>query len=107
MSIIQRTLIVQLYLRATFNLQEHKGHSEGILEIEIIAKFNVLSTVADRQHLGRSRTVKNIDSTESVREDVTHNPQKIIERRSEEFQISKTSLWHILREDLKCYLYKI
>ena len=42
-----------------------------------------------------------------MRQDVTHNPQKSVIRRLEELQISKISLWRILREDLKCYLYKI
>ena len=42
-----------------------------------------------------------------MREDVTHNQQKSARRCSENLQISKTSLWRILREDLECYPYKI
>ena len=70
----------------------------------IVATFKALGAVTDRQHPGRSRTVRSIDNIESVRQDVTHNPQKSVRRRSEELQISKTSLWRILREDSKCYL---
>ena len=56
-------------------------------------------TVADRQH--------HFDNIESVRQDVTHNPQKLAKRRSEKLQIFKTSSWRTLREDLKYYSYKI
>ena len=73
----------------------------------IVVKFKALGTVADWQHPARSRTVRSIDNIESVRHDVTYNPQKSIRRRSEEIKICKTSLWRILREDLKCYSYKI
>ena len=41
-----------------------------------------------------------------MRQNVTHNPQQS-GRRSQELQISKTSLWRILGEYLKCYPYEI
>ena len=61
----------------------------------------------DIQHPGRSRTVRSIDNIESARQDVTHNPQKSLRGRSEDLQIFKTYLLSILKEDLKCYPYKI
>ena len=71
----------------------------------IVTKFKAPVTVADRQQHGWSRTVRSIDNVESVRQDVTHSPQKSVIWRSEELQISKTALWCILRENLKCYPY--
>ena len=44
-------------------------------------KFEVLGTVAVRQQPRRSQTGKSIDNIESVRQDVTHNPQKSVRRR--------------------------
>ena len=73
----------------------------------IVAKFKAPVTIAGRQHPGRSRTVKSIDNVESVRQDVTHSPRKSVIIRSEELQISKTSWWLMLREDLECYPYTI
>ena len=64
----------------------------------IIATFKTLCIVADRQHPGRSRTVRNIDNIESERQDFTYSTQKSVRRHSEELLISKTSL---------CYPYKI
>ena len=40
----------------------------------IVAKVKALGIVADRQHPCRSRTVRNIDNLEYMRQDVTHNP---------------------------------
>ena len=61
----------------------------------IVAKFKAFCTVAERQHTGRSRTVRSIDNIESVSQDVTHYLQKSVRKRSEELYISKTSLWRI------------
>ena len=72
----------------------------------IFAKFKALGTVADRHHSCRSRTVRSIDNIETVRQDVTHNPQNSVRLRSEELQICKTFLWRLLR-GFKCYAYKI
>ena len=50
----------------------------------IVAKFKTAGTATDRQLPGWSRTVRHIVNIESVRQDVTHNPQKSIRRCSEE-----------------------
>ena len=94
LSIIQRTLIAQLYFENDCSVvRTQKGfrrNTENINHPSLrcirlnVAKFKALSIVSDRQFTGRSRTVRSIDYIESVRQDVTHNPQKSIVRRSEE-----------------------
>ena len=109
-STILRTLIVQLSFESKCpvvrtqtafrrNTRNRNHPSPRCIRL-IVAKFKALGTVANRQHPGRSRTARSIDNIESVRQDVTHNPQKSVRRRSEELQISKTSLRRILGEDL-------
>ena len=79
LSIIQQTQIVRLYLRATVQLLKHKRntgninhHSPRCIRL-IVAKLKAFGTGADRQNLGRSRTVRSIDNIAYVRQDVTHN----------------------------------
>ena len=119
LSIIQRTLIVQLYIesncsvvrtrtqRAFVRNTGNRNHPSPCCIRLIVAKLKALGTVADREHPGRSRTVRGIDNIESVRQKITHNPHKSVRRRSEEPQISKTFLWCIFSEDLKHYPYEI
>ena len=114
--IIEQTLIVQLYFESNSSVVRtrrafrsnigNKNHPSPCCIRLIVPKFKALGTVADRQHPGRSRTLKNIDNIKFACQDVTHNPRKSV-RRSEELQISKPCLWRILREDLMRYLYKI
>ena len=114
LSIIQRILIVQRYFESNCSVvRTERAFRRGFRNIYhppprcIAAKFKALCIVTDRQHPGRSRRVRSIDNIESVRQGITHNPQKSLRRHSEEHQISKTSLWLILRDDLNCYPYKI
>ena len=115
--IIHPTLMVQLYFKSNCSVVRiqrvfrritgNRNHPSPRCLRLIVATFKPHGKVVDRQHPGRSRTVSCIDNIESVRQDITHGPQKSVGRRSEELLISKTSLWHMLRKDLKCYPYKI
>ena len=116
LSIIQLTLIVQLNFESKCSVRTQRAFIRNTGNMNhpspscirlIVAKFKALGTVADKQRPDRSRTIRSIDNIESVLQDVTHNPQKSVRRRSEEIQILKTYLWRILSEDLKCYLYII
>jgi len=117
LSIKQRSHIVQLYFennsstvatqRAFRRIYANRNGPSPRCIRRIVAKFKELGNVQDRQRLGRSRTGRSIDKIESVRQDVAATPQKSVSRRSDELQISKTTLWRILKKDLKCYPYKI
>ena len=98
LSIIQRTLIVQLYFESNCSV-----HSEAILEMEIITHLAVFALVSldlrhlaqlrvDSEHPDRSKIVRLVASIESARHDVIHNPQRSVRRRSGELQISETTL---------------
>ena len=84
-------MIVQLLL------QEHKGHSERIVELYIVPRFalfalfslNLGHLTQSRIDPGQSRTVRSINNIEYVLQDVNHNLQKSVRKRSEELRISK------------------
>ena len=88
LSIIQRTLIVQIYFESNCSVvrtqRAFRRNTGNIYHLSprcirlIVAKLKALGTVGARQHPGRSRTVRSIDNIESVRQDVTHNLQKFV-----------------------------
>ena len=85
LSIIQLTLMVQFYLESSCSVaRTQKAFRRNCGNINHlsprcihfnVANFKALGRIADRQDSGRSRTVS-IDNIESVRQDVTHIPQK-------------------------------
>ena len=85
-----RTLNVQLYFESNSSVVRtqrafrkntgNRNHPSPRCFRIIVAKLKAFGTVADRQHPGRSRTARSIDNIESVRQNVTDNPQESVRR---------------------------
>jgi hypothetical protein len=63
-----------------------------------------LSKTETRMCINGVRTAANIAA---VQEQVVRSPKKPVDRRSNELQISETSLRRIMKNDIGCYLYKV
>lgn len=73
----------------------------------VIKNFETRYTLQDLPKPGRARTARTPQNIATVRQNVEACPETSVRRRAQEVGISQTSLWKILRKDLKFYPYKI
>jgi len=71
-----------------------------ILYINLIQKFESTGSVDNVKPPERERTVRTVENIAAVRESVSNELSLSIPRRSQQLNISRTSLWRILHLDL-------
>ena len=73
----------------------------------VVDKFESTGSVNDRPTPVRRRNARSAENIATIRESVQENPRQSIPRRAQEFGLSQTSTWRILRRDLSLHPYKI
>ena len=63
-------------------------------------KFEETGFVKDVQTSVRARQIQSDENIAAVRESVAENPKKSISRRSQQFELTQTRTWKILRNYL-------
>lgn len=70
-------------------------------------KFKFQGTISDLPRSGRMRSKRTNRKIDLVKEDVAENPRISIRHRCQQLNLSRTTIWRILRKDIQFYLYKI
>ena len=73
----------------------------------LVARFVETGSVGDLKKFPRPRTARSSENVAAVAESVREIPGTSIRHRSQELNISRTSLQRILRKDLHLQAYKI
>lgn len=74
---------------------------------KLVNKFESTFSLHDVVVTARQRNARSEENIDMVRQSVAGDPNVSIPRRCQQLQISKTTLWRILREDLNLRAYKI
>ncbi|KAJ8968385.1 hypothetical protein NQ314_002336 [Rhamnusium bicolor] len=74
---------------------------------DVVAKFGETGSVRDRSKTGRPRSARNPENIERVRESVNDDSSISTRRRSNELELTRTSLRRVLTLDLHFFPYKI
>ena len=116
--IVEKYLKYKSFAKAQNDFKRH-FHSKDSPSKQLITywvkKFRKYGTVhnlnakspAKESHSGRPRSVRNQANIDNVRESVGRSPKKSLRRRSQELNISRSSLRVILVKDLNMYPYSI
>lgn len=117
LSVEQRILVVKTHysngesvtatlrrLRATMGRNE--APSVSAIH-KIIRKFEASGSVGDKKSPGRARSGRSLLNQEIVFDNVMTSPQKSVRRRSQELNMSVSTVQRILRQDLHLHPYKI
>lgn len=73
----------------------------------LIQKFEGTGSTVNRKVAVRRRTTRSLENIAVVHESVTENPQTSIRRRSQQLDISRSTLHRILTKDLHMHAYKM
>lgn len=73
----------------------------------IVDKFESTYSLLNVRVPVRQRTGRSTENIAAVRASVENEPNQSIPRRSQELGISQSTLWRILRKDLRLHPYKI
>lgn len=73
----------------------------------VIENFEKRYTLGEVPRVGRPRSVRTTSHIEAVRVSVGESPGTSVRRRAQELNVSKTSLWKMMRKDLLFFPYKI
>ncbi|OAD53117.1 hypothetical protein WN48_10746 [Eufriesea mexicana] len=113
----QRVFIVEQYFKSNEGLAAtvRNFHTKygGISDLtspivkKLIKKFREAGSISDLRHSGRPSTSRSTQNIEAVRESAAKNPRISIRHRSQELDISKSSLQRILMKDLHLPIYKV
>lgn len=116
-SLEERIFVVQAYYASNNSVKStirkfaekfgeaNKPHRKTVSRI--VSKFEETGSVKDRPADIHARSVRNQESVQRVREDVSDHPETSIRRRSRQLGIPSTSLHRILHEDLHNRAYKV
>lgn len=66
-----------------------------------------IGSVLNAKHTGRKRSARSEANINQVRADTQARPNVSLSKRSTQLELSKTSLWRILKKDLSLFRYKI
>jgi len=115
-SVEQRVQIIKFYyqnqcsVRETFRAlhdfySRHNRPAESTIRC-LMTKFESIGSINNQSTPVRRRNARSAENIAAVRESVRKNSRSI-SRRSQEFGLSATSTWRILRRDLGLHPYKI
>ena len=117
LSVPQRTKIVEFYLLSQKSIiltqrryRAHFNTRDALTKKTIravVAKFGETGSVRDRSKTGRPRSARNPENIERVRESLNDVPSTSTRRRSNELELTRTSLRRVLKLDLHFFPYKI
>uniref|UniRef100_A0A8D9BNJ8 DUF4817 domain-containing protein n=1 Tax=Cacopsylla melanoneura TaxID=428564 RepID=A0A8D9BNJ8_9HEMI len=93
-------------LRSIF-IRQNCPNSTSICRLVCKFESTYLFSLSDVPVPMRQRSARNGANIAVERESIRNNPNQSIPRRSQELGLSLTSLWRILRKDLKLHHYKI
>lgn len=116
-TIEQRQQIVRIFyensnsVRRTFRALRaiygrHNRPTETTIR-RIITKFESTGSVADRSNPVRRRIARSNETIAAVAESVSQNRRMSVRCLSQEFGLSKSTTWRILRKDLGLHPYKV
>lgn len=72
----------------------------------VIEKFRDTGSISDLKHSGRPSTSRSAQNIQAVRQSVAEAPKTSIRHRSQQLDISRSSLQRILTKDLHLHAYK-
>lgn len=109
LTIAEKVRIVRLYTQCQENAreasrrfaQETNGSVAPMTVIRINSTFDETGSVADRPRSGRPRSGRSDENVQTVQEIITKEPTTSTRRLSAESQIKHSSVYRILKKDLK------
>lgn len=85
-----------------------RNHRPGESTIRAICeKFYQTGSLLDQPHTHRGKTVRTIATLVAVRQSVNADRNESIRRRAQEVGLCPSTLWKILRKDLRLSAYKV
>ena len=92
----------------SFNNYSQKSHIYRSVHIsQTTGSINHLNKKPENPISGRKLTVRYPDNVDAVRGSVGRSPKNSLQKRFQEFGLSRTSLQRILKKDLPQYLYRM
>lgn len=73
----------------------------------LVEKFNQFGHVGDLPQKKRARTRRSMEAIAAVQADVREHPTTSIRHRSQQFGMSRTTMWELLHVDLSLFPYKV
>ena len=93
--------------RALREIFEPRNRPSTRFITRIVSNFEENHTLLDRKKVPHKRPVRTPEIIQAVRRHVEQNPKLSLRRRSQQLNVSRTSLQRILTVDLKLHPYKI
>lgn len=116
LSIDQRIQIVWFYAetksekltQSKFKIHFNVNYAPSTSAIQrLVHKFLTTGTVHDLPRTGRKRTGRSLDNINVIRQAIAKSPRRSLRRLSTENNVPTTTVYRILRKDLKHFPYKI